>query len=134
VHADLIHQAASLLQSGDRVSARLLLEEALYLAPRDEQAWLWLSGAVETEHEQLDCLRQVLAIDPDNQAAQAGIKTLVNALDPAEASLETFLQEQEASLSIPPAPAVKKEAKKAHFVGEKAPLSFSKREAGFPLA
>jgi pimeloyl-ACP methyl ester carboxylesterase len=130
VHADLIHQAASLLQSGDRVSARLLLEEALYLAPRDEQAWLWLSGAVETEHEQLDCLRQVLAIDPDNQAAQAGIKSLITALDPAEASLETFLQEQESSLSISPNPVVKKEAKKAHFVGESAPLSFSKREAG----
>jgi pimeloyl-ACP methyl ester carboxylesterase len=132
VHADLIHQAVSLLQSGDRASARLLLEEALYLAPRDEQAWLWLSGAVETEHEQLDCLRQVLAIDPDNQVAQAGIEALITAKDPAEASLETFLQEQEACLSLPPAPAVKKEAKKAHSSREKDPLSFSEREAGSP--
>jgi pimeloyl-ACP methyl ester carboxylesterase len=120
VHTDLIHQAADHLVSGDRVTARLLLEEALRLNPGDEQAWLWLSGAVETDSEQLDCLRQVLAIDPNNQAAQAGIRALSGdsqrGLDPAEASLESFLKEQEANFVISPGPTVKKVVNLTHPV------------------
>jgi pimeloyl-ACP methyl ester carboxylesterase len=126
VDTGLISQAVNHLRNGDRISARLLLEEALRLNPGDEQAWLWMSGAVETDTERLDCLRQVLAIDPENQAAREGIQALSKdtrqpGLVPEDVSLETFLQEQEDRLSISPAPGAKKAAKQAVFTGEKSP-------------
>jgi pimeloyl-ACP methyl ester carboxylesterase len=110
--ADLVSQAAYLLQNGDRAGACQLLAEALRQRPDDEQAWLWLSGAVESDKERLDCLQRVLAIDPGNQAALAGLEALsqhgrtANSPGlfpaPAEASLEAFLSEQESIHSIPP--------------------------------
>jgi pimeloyl-ACP methyl ester carboxylesterase len=127
LHTGLILQAADRLRSGDRISARQLLEEALRLDPGDEQAWLWMSGAVDTDAERLACLRQVLVFDPQNQAALDGIKALSNAslkrqLDPAEASLETFLSEQEALLSLSPNPVVKKVVQQEEPVGKKTDL------------
>jgi pimeloyl-ACP methyl ester carboxylesterase len=108
--ANLVSQAAYLLQNGDRAAARQLLAEALRHNPSDEQAWLWLSGAVESDKECLDCLQQVLAIDPGNQAALAGLEALSQHErgartpgpfpTPADASLETFLSEQETIHSI----------------------------------
>jgi pimeloyl-ACP methyl ester carboxylesterase len=108
--ANLVSQAAYLLQNGDRAGARQLLAEALRLNPADEQAWLWMSGAVESDKERLDCLQQVLAIDPGNRAALAGLEALSqhgraertpdSFSTPAEASLETFLSEQETIHSI----------------------------------
>jgi hypothetical protein len=110
--ADLVLEAVFVLQTGDRASARLLLEEAIRQQPDDEQAWLWLSGAVESDEERLECLQQVLTIDPDNQAAQAGMEVLshsesakdpqLSSPSPAEASLDAFLSEQEDIYSINP--------------------------------
>lgn len=113
--ANLVSQAAYLLQNGDRVSACQLLAEALRQRPDDEQAWLWLSGAVESDKERLDCLQRVLAIDPGNQAALAGLQALSQhgrtGSSPApfpstpDAAMEAFLSEQESLHSIsPPAP------------------------------
>jgi pimeloyl-ACP methyl ester carboxylesterase len=113
--ANLVSQAAYLLQNGDRASACLLLAEALRQRPDDEQAWLWLSGAVESDKERLDCLQRVLAIDPGNQAALAGLQALSQhgrtggapglfSASP-DSALEAFLSEQESLHSIsPPAP------------------------------
>ncbi len=124
MHTDLINMAALHLRSGDLESARLLLDEALKLNPGDEQAWLWMSGAVETDSERLACLQQVLAIDPHNQAAQDGIQALLKAtpqrkLDPQDASLESFLEEQEALFSSTARPAGKEIAKPAVTAGKK---------------
>jgi pimeloyl-ACP methyl ester carboxylesterase len=108
--ANLVSQAAYLLQNGDRAGARQLLAEALSQNPADEQAWLWMSGAVESDKERLDCLQQVLAIDPGNQAALDGLealsqyeraaRTLGSVPAPADASLDAFLGEQETIHSI----------------------------------
>jgi pimeloyl-ACP methyl ester carboxylesterase len=110
--ANLVSQAAYLLQNGDRVSACQLLAEALRQRPDDEQAWLWLSGAVESDKERLDCLQRVLALDPGNQAALAGLQALSQhgrtMSSPApfsstpDAAMEAFLSEQESFHSISP--------------------------------
>ena len=108
---DLVSQAAYILQAGDRKSAWLLLVEAIQQRPDDEAAWLWLSGAVESDEERQDCLERVLAIDPCNQAALAGLQILSvqssaentsKSYPPTEASLDDFLSEQEAIFSISP--------------------------------
>src|SRR5437867_4204258 len=72
----LLGEAMKALRVGDRERARTLLAQAVGLDEQNEQAWLWLSGAVETEEEQRICLENVLALTPGNQAARQGLDLL----------------------------------------------------------
>lgn len=42
----------------------------------NEQAWLWLSGAADDDQDRLDCIHEVLKINPDNAVAQRGLAAL----------------------------------------------------------
>jgi tetratricopeptide (TPR) repeat protein len=64
------------VKNGDRVQGRQLLEQVIAADERNEKAWLWLSGAVETIQERQICLENVLAINPDNRLAQKGLAQL----------------------------------------------------------
>ena len=58
-HADLLmRQGIAALQANDKARAHDLLGQALQLAPHNEHAWLWLSGAVETDAERRYCLER----------------------------------------------------------------------------
>lgn len=81
--SDLTSQGIAALKSGDRVAARRLLAAALQQNPNDTQAWLWLSGLVEKDQERVDCLRQVLRIDPNHPAAGRGLAQLLKQNAPA---------------------------------------------------
>jgi len=61
---------------GQRKHARDLLIRALKRDPRNTLAWLWLSGVVDRPEEQRECLKRVLALDPQNQAARNGLALL----------------------------------------------------------
>ena len=74
--ADLIVEGRDALLAGDKVRARALLERAVEGAPDSVEAWLWLSGTHTAPDEMARCLRQVLAIDPDNQQALEGLAWL----------------------------------------------------------
>jgi hypothetical protein len=52
------------------------LSKATELDPYNAQAWIWLSAVVESEDDKRVCLENVLHIDPDNAAAQKGLKVL----------------------------------------------------------
>lgn len=65
------------LKAGDKAKARKLLEAAIQEDNCDVQAWMWLSGAVETDQERIECLQQVLRIDPNNTVAARGLAQLV---------------------------------------------------------
>jgi hypothetical protein len=69
-------KAIQAIQSGDREIAKRLLADILRADPQNAQAWLWMSGVVETDEQRRECLLRVLAIDPDNRAAQAGLVRL----------------------------------------------------------
>jgi tetratricopeptide (TPR) repeat protein len=56
-----------------------LLGQAIRRNPRDERAWLWLSGAVETDIERRQCLERVLTLNPHNAAARSGLAMLAEA-------------------------------------------------------
>jgi DNA helicase-2/ATP-dependent DNA helicase PcrA len=73
---ELTTQGIRPLQSGDHAKARELLSAAVRQDPSDAIAWLWLSGAVETDAERLACLQRVLAIDPRNPSARRGLEIL----------------------------------------------------------
>jgi len=74
---DLTQRGIQALKSGDRAAARKLLAGAVKQDPNDAAAWLWLTGALDTDEERAACLRQVLRIDPSNQAAARGLAQIV---------------------------------------------------------
>ncbi len=84
-------QVATLVEQGieklrdkrDKAGAAELLAKAIRLNPNHELAWLWFSGVVETEPEQLYCLKRVLAINPENDAANNGLSILGPNTEPA---------------------------------------------------
>jgi hypothetical protein len=99
-HADLLtQQGIAALQSNDKPGAYEMLGRAVQLAPHNEQAWLWLSGAVATDAERRYCLEQVLVINPRNSAAQRGM-----ALLPATLPVSPFREEPPARPEPPSAP------------------------------
>jgi tetratricopeptide (TPR) repeat protein len=62
-----------------RRQARSLLARVLKLDQNNVQAWLWLSTVVDTPREQEACFKNVLAVDPDNKHARAGLARLEQA-------------------------------------------------------
>ena len=73
---DATQEGIAALKSGQNVRARELLEQAVEENPDNLKAWLWLSGAVDTDQERLACLEQVLELNPDHAAAKHGVAAL----------------------------------------------------------
>jgi tetratricopeptide (TPR) repeat protein len=73
------------LRAGNKAEAETLLLRVVAADETHEQAWLWLSGAVQTDEDRRVCLENVLALNPDNAAARQGLATVVAQLDAAEA-------------------------------------------------
>jgi len=73
---DWLNQGIRAAKAGNAPLAQKMLAEAIRRNPRSEMAWLWLSAVVESDQARVDCLRQVLAIHPHNQAAQKGLASL----------------------------------------------------------
>lgn len=63
-------------QGGQRIAAAGLLRQAVRLDPEHEQAWLWLSGVVDTRDDIAFCLRAVLRLNPENERARQGLSQL----------------------------------------------------------
>lgn len=72
----MIRAAATAYRRGDKAEARALLERVIDLDQYNEDAWLWLSNAVESVEEQRTCLENVLIINPNNDRARAGLRNL----------------------------------------------------------
>lgn len=72
----LTQDGISALKSGDKERAQQLFIAALQEDGDDLQAWLWLSGAVESDSDRLECLEQVLRIDPLHALATKGVAQL----------------------------------------------------------
>jgi len=73
------------LRAGNKAEAETLLLRVVEADEEHEQAWLWLSGAVQTDEDRRVCLENVLTINPDNAAAQRGLEKIITRLDAAEA-------------------------------------------------
>lgn len=72
---ELLLDGQTALRQGDKVRAQALFRAILRNDPTNEEALLWLSGAVEPA-EAVGYLNQILAINPDNQQAQEGLDWL----------------------------------------------------------
>jgi CheY-like chemotaxis protein/tetratricopeptide (TPR) repeat protein len=65
--------------SGDHDAAREMLGELMQFAPEMEEAWILKAYLAPAHEDKLECFNQVLALNPENETAQAGIASL-NAL------------------------------------------------------
>lgn len=87
---DSLQKGILALKEGNRATARQLLIAAIRQAPDNVQAWLWLSGAVDNKNERIDCLKQVLRLDPENEVAARGLAIIQKSeIMPGTTSLET---------------------------------------------
>ncbi len=59
-----------------RKKARSLLARVLKADKHNVEAWLWLSTVVDTPQEQKSCFKNVLAVEPHNKYALAGLARL----------------------------------------------------------
>jgi len=66
---DLIQQGANAFKSGNRETARKLLITAVKQYPDNERAWGWMYNACNTDQERIQCLKQILRINPKNEKA-----------------------------------------------------------------
>jgi hypothetical protein len=91
----LLEQAIVYVNAGELEDGRILLERVLEQNPRNDRAWVWLSGCVEDPMQRRICLQQALAANPNNQAAIDGMMALegklVQATDLRPSLLESRL-------------------------------------------
>jgi twitching motility two-component system response regulator PilG len=72
--ATLLREGIAAAKAGNKALTRRLLREVTGLDPTNELAWLWLAGVSESTPDTLACLQKVLALNPDNERAQEGLK------------------------------------------------------------
>jgi DNA-directed RNA polymerase subunit RPC12/RpoP len=78
VRPHLLDQAIAAVQIGDLAGGRRMLAHVLGEDPRNEEAWLWLSTAVDDLTQRTDCLRRVLALNPRNRVAWERLAALTS--------------------------------------------------------
>ena len=90
----MVRAGAEAYKAGKKAEARTLLERAIELDGYNESAWLWLSAVVDSKEEQQTCLENVLTINPNNERARQGLKSLGinpdNVAKPAASSAPAF--------------------------------------------
>jgi len=74
--SDLLIQAMTAKQSGDIAQAKQLLSQAIIQDPHNEGAWMLMSELVDDIKLRRNCLERVLAINPDNAAANIALTRL----------------------------------------------------------
>src|SRR5947207_6620288 len=74
--ARLLYEGALAVRSGRRADGQGLLLQVIEGDEQNEQAWRWLSGAMDDPADQQVALENVLAINPNNQAARVGLEWL----------------------------------------------------------
>lgn len=82
----LVSQAKQHIQANNKAKARELLEKAISLDERHENAWILMSTVVESLEDKQICLENVLAINPNNQRAQQGLASVNANLGPDAAA------------------------------------------------
>ena len=72
----LLKAGMKAVKAGQREQGKALLLQVIEKDEENERAWLWLSGAVDTEEERRICLENVLTINPNNELAKKGLARL----------------------------------------------------------
>ena len=78
---ELLQQGIAAAKAGHKDHALGVLQQAAKLDPHNETVWLWLSSVARNDQERIFCLRQLLAINPNNELAIKGLKAF--GIDPS---------------------------------------------------
>jgi Flp pilus assembly protein TadD len=73
---ELLQQGIALAKAGQREEARTILMQVVEQDERNESAWLWLSGVVDSDDDKAVALENVLTLNPDNEWAKRGLQML----------------------------------------------------------
>ncbi len=71
----LLTQARQLMKT-DKKKAKELLLMVVDIDQRNEEAWLYMSGVVDSKEEQILCLENVLSINPNHTVARQALQKL----------------------------------------------------------
>jgi len=74
--ADVLQRAIQAARAGRRIEARDLLLEIVEIDPRNEMAWMWLSGLVDSLEDRIIACENVLTINPANEKVRAYLTEL----------------------------------------------------------
>ena len=74
--SDLLHRAVELARAGKKNAARDTFRRVVEVDPRNELAWMWLAGLVDSLDDQIVACENVLTINPANEKAQAYLQEL----------------------------------------------------------
>ena len=91
--SEKLRQAIILVKTGEKQNARKILVEILDSDPSNETAWLWFIDTLDSDSEKIIALQGFLKINPNSQAARAGLVRLtthINKKKPAEAPVDTW--------------------------------------------
>jgi hypothetical protein len=80
--SEVLQQAMEFFVAGQVVEARALLLDVVRADSKVEAGWMFLSYTLDDPNQKADCLRKVLAINPQNTEAQTALQKL-------EATLQT---------------------------------------------
>lgn len=69
----MFQEAIDAVRKGQRIRARDLLTRLLRADQSNPEYWLWMSSVVDSQKEQVFCLRSVLRLDPGNRSAEQGL-------------------------------------------------------------
>jgi competence protein ComEC len=84
---DLLQQGITAYKDGHRQEARLLLAAFLKQNVNNEDGWGWFFMVCETDQERVDCLKQILRINPQNARAVQLLKQYPPPAQPPQAAL-----------------------------------------------
>ncbi|MCU0494504.1 MAG: hypothetical protein MUD01_23200 [Chloroflexaceae bacterium] len=102
----LLQRGIDAARVGRRENARELLMQVVQQDERNELAWLWLSGVVDTPEDQRVCLENVLEINPGNQHARRGLAMLEERAKASSSNGEQSAAPVAVSgVAVPPKPA-----------------------------
>ncbi len=73
---EMLANGIAAVKKGQMEEAQEWLVTLLQIDRYNEQGWIWLSGAADNDQDRLDCLQEVLKIDPDNVNALRGLAAL----------------------------------------------------------
>ena len=73
---ELLQKGIALAKAGRREEARNILLQVVEQDERNESAWLWISGVVDTDDDKAIALENVLTLNPNNEWAKRGLQLM----------------------------------------------------------
>lgn len=95
---ELVELGIDAIKSGNKTLAVKLLGEALLRDDMNDKAWIWLSGAVDTDAQKKFCLQHALTANPNSLVAKRGLDMLPATIQPISPLTLFVLEKQKVDI------------------------------------